>query len=79
MNKVIDCICRLLPNKVLITIPTLNDKLYVVVGLYNLDSDSPIIMVKKDEPDARATLSVPINKVGSIIVNDFGNGKQSKN
>lgn len=76
MSKIIECICRLLPNRVLITVPTLqNDMTYVVVGIYNLDTDSPTIMVKKNEPEAKATYNVPVNLVGSIIVNDFGNGK----
>lgn len=72
MNKVIDCICRLLPNKVLIAIPTLQkDMTYVVVGIYNLDTDLPIVIVKKNEPEAKATYNVPVNLVGSIIINDF--------
>lgn len=76
MNNVIECICRLLPNKVLITIPTLqNDMTYVVVGIYNLDTDLSIVIVKKNEPEAKATYNVPVNLVGSIIVNDFGNGE----
>lgn len=76
MNNVIECICRLLPNRVLITVPTLqNDMTYVVVGIYNLDTDLPTVMVKKNEPEAKATYNVPINLVGSIIVNDFGNGE----
>lgn len=76
MNNVIECICRLLPNRVLITVPTLqNDMTYVVVGIYNLDTDYPTIMVKKNEPEAKATYNVPVNLVGSIIVNDFGNGE----
>lgn len=76
MNNVIECICRLLPNRVLITIPTLqNDMTYVVVGIYNLDTDLPTVMVKKNEPEAKATYNVPVNLVGSIIVNDFGNGE----
>ena len=74
MNNIIECICRLLPNKVLITVPTLqNDMTYVVVGIYNLDTDLPTITVKKNEPEAKATFNVPINLVGNIIVNDFGN------
>lgn len=76
MNNVIECICRLLPNRVLITVPTLqNDMTYVVVGIYNLDTDLPTIMVKKNEPEAKATYNVPINLIGNIIVNDFGNGE----
>ena len=76
MNNVIECICRLLPNRVLITVPTLqNDMTYVVVGIYNLDTDLPTVMVKKNEPEAKATYNVPINLIGSIIVNDFGNGE----
>ena len=76
MNNVIECICRLLPNRVLITVPTLqNDMTYVVVGIYNLDTDLPTIMVKKNEPEAKATFNVPINLVESIIVTDFGNGE----
>lgn len=74
MSNVIECICRLLPNRVLITIPPLhNDITYVVVGIYNLDTDSPIIVVKRNEPEAKATYNIPVNFVGSIIVNDFGN------
>lgn len=74
MNNVIECICRLLPNKVLITVPTLQkDMTYVVVGITNLDNDTPIIVVKKNEKDAKATYNVPVNLVGSIMVNDFGN------
>lgn len=76
MNNVIECICRLLPNRVLITVPTLqNDMTYVVVGIYNLDTDLPTVMVKKNEPGAKATFNVPINLVGSIIVNNFENGE----
>lgn len=76
MNNVIECICRLLPNRVLITVPTLqNDMTYVVVGIYNLDTDLPTVMVKKNEPEAKATYNVPINLIGNIIVNDFGNGE----
>lgn len=76
MNNVIECICRLLPNRVLITIPTLqNGMTYVVVGIYNLDTDLPTVMVKKNEPEAKATYNVPINLIGNIIVNDFGNGE----
>lgn len=76
MSNVIECICGLLPNKVLITVPTLqNDMTYVVVGIYNLDTDLPTVMVKKNEPEAKATYNVPVSLVGSIIVNDFGNGK----
>lgn len=76
MNNVIECICRLLPNRVLITVPTLqNDMTYVVVGIYNLDTNLPTVMVKKNEPEAKATYNVPVNLVGSIIVNDFGNGE----
>ena len=76
MNNVIECICRLLPNRVLITVPTLqNDITYVIVGIYNLDTDLPTVMVKKNEPEAKATFNVPVNLVGSIIVNDFGNGE----
>ena len=76
MNNVIECICRLLPNRVLITVPTLqNGMTYVVVGIYNLDTDLPTIMVKKNEPEAKATFNVPINLVESIIVTDFGNGE----
>ena len=76
MNNVIECICRLLPNRVLITVPTLqNDMTYVVVGIYSLDTDLPTVIVKKNEPEAKATYNVPFNLVGSIIVNDFGNGK----
>ena len=72
MNNVIECICRLLPNRVLITVPTLqNDMTYVVVGIYNLDTDLPTVMVKKNEPEAKATFNVPVNLVGSIIVIDF--------
>ena len=74
MNNIIECICRLLPNKVLITVPTLqNNMTYVVVGIYNLDTNLPTIMIKKNEPEAKATFNVPVNLVGSIIVNDFGN------
>lgn len=76
MSNVIECICRLLPNKVLITVPILqNDMTYVVVGIYNLDTDLPTVMVKKNEPGAKATYNVQVSLVGSIIVNDFGNGK----
>lgn len=76
MSNVIECICRLLPNRVLITVPTLqNDMTYVVVGIYNLDTSLPTVMVKKNEPEAKATYNVPVNLVGSIIVNDFGNGE----
>ena len=72
MNNIIECICRLLPNRVLITVPTLQkDMTYVVVGIYNLDTDLPTITVKKNEPEAKATYNVPVNLVGSIIVNDF--------
>ena len=74
MNNVIECICRLLPNRVLITVPTLqNDMTYVVVGIYNLDTDLPTITVKKNESEAKATYNVPVNLVGSIIVTDFRN------
>lgn len=74
MSNVIECICRLLPNRVLITVPTLqNDMTYVVVGIYNLDTDLPIVIVKKNEPEAKATYNVPVNLVGSIIVNNFEN------
>lgn len=76
MNNVIECICRLLPNRVLITVPALqNNMTYVVVGIYNLDTDLPTVMVKKNEPKTKATFNVPYNLVGSIIVNDFGNGE----
>lgn len=76
MSNAIECICRLPPNRVLITVPTLqNDMTYVVIGIYNLDTDLPTIMVKKNEPEAKATYNVPINLVGSIIVTDFGNGE----
>ena len=76
MNNVIECICRLLPNRVLITVPTLqNDMTYVVVGIYNLNTYLPTVIVKKNEPGAEATFNVPYNLVGSIIVNDFGNGE----
>ena len=72
MNNVIECICRLLPNRVLITVPTLqNDMTYVVVGIYNLDTDLPTVMVKKNKPEAKATYNVPINLIGNIIVNDL--------
>lgn len=76
MSNAIECICRLLPNRVLITVPTLqNGMTYVVVGIYNLDTDLPTVMVKKNEPEAKSTYNVPINLVGSIIVTDFGNGE----
>lgn len=74
MSNVIECICRLLPNKVLITIPKLqNDTTYVVVGICDLDTDSPNIIVKENKPASKGTLNVPLNLVGSIMVNDFGN------
>lgn len=74
MSNVIECICRLLPNRVLITVPTLqNDMTYVVVGIYNLDTDFPTVTVKKNEPEAKATYNVPVNLVGSIIINNFEN------
>lgn len=74
MSNVIECICRLLPNKVLITVPMLQkDMTYVVVGIYNIDTDLPIVVVKKNEPQAKATYNIPVNLIESIIVNDFGN------
>ena len=75
MNNVIDIICRLLPNKVLITVPTLqNDMTYVVVGICGLDT-KPMIVVKKNEEGARATFNVGCNLIEKIIVADFGNGE----
>lgn len=79
MSNLIECICRLLPNRVLITVPTLqNDMTYVVTGIYNLDTDLPTVIVKKNEPEAKATLNVPINLVDSIIIN-YCENEESKN
>lgn len=76
MNKVIECICKLLPNKVYITVPSLEKgMLYVVTGVSNLDTDIPFVIVKKDEKGAKATYNVPYNLVEQIIVRDFGNDK----
>lgn len=74
MNKVIECICKLLPNKVYITVPSLEKgMLYVVTGISNLDTDKPFVIVKKDEKGAKATYNVPCRLVEEIIVKDFGN------
>ena len=79
MNNVIECICRLLPNRVLITVPTLQNSItYVVAGICNLDTDLPTVIVKKNEPEAKATFNVPVNLVGSIIINDFENDDKGK-
>lgn len=75
MNKTIDCICRLLPNRVLITIPTLQSNMtYVVVGICGLDT-KPMVIVKKNEEGARATFNVGCNLIESIIIKDFENGE----
>ena len=73
MNNVIELICRLLPNRVLITVPTLQkDITYVVVGICGLDT-KPMVIVKKNEEGARATFNVGCNLIESIIVNNFKN------
>lgn len=72
MNKVIDIICKLLPNKVYVTIPRLQTTMiYVVTGISNLDTDIPIVIVKKDEEGAKATYNVSCDLIDKIIVKDF--------
>lgn len=72
MNKVIDIICKLLPNKVYITVPTLDkNMLFIVTGVSNLDTDKPFVVVKKNENEAKATYNVPYNLVEKIIITDF--------
>lgn len=69
MNNVIDIICRLLPNKVYVTIPKVQkDILYLVVGVCNLDTDEPMVTVKKNEPNAKATFNAKACFIESIIV-----------
>ena len=69
MNNIIECICRLLPNRVLITGPNVEkDMLYLVVGICNLDTDEPMVIVKKNEPNAKATFNVKTCFIESIIV-----------
>lgn len=76
MSNLIECICRLLPNKVYVTVPVLDKtEKCVVVGINNLDTEYPSIVVKKDIPNYRAIYNVPCNLIKSIIVNDFGNGE----
>ena len=74
MSNIIECICRLLPNKVYITVPSLEKgMLYVVTGLSELDTNEPLIIVKKNEEGAKATYNVHCRLVGEIIVKDFRN------
>lgn len=76
MSNIIECICRLLPNKVYVTVPVLDKtEKVVVVGIINLDRTYPSVVVKKDIPNYRATYNVLCNLIESIIVNDFGNGE----
>ena len=40
MSNIIECICKLLPNKVYVTIPSLEEAmLYVVTGVLELDTN----------------------------------------
>ena len=76
MSNIIDIICRLLPNKVYVTVPVLDKtEKCIVVGINNLDTECPGVVVKKDIPNYRATYNVPCNLIESIIVKDFGNGE----
>lgn len=67
MNNVINIICSILPNKVYIRVPALQkDMTYIVTGISNLDTDTPMVIVKKNEPDTRATFNVPHNLVSCV-------------
>lgn len=75
-EEIITCICRLLPNKVYVTVPVLDKtEKYIVVGIINLDRTYPSVVVKKNIPNSKATYNVPCNLIESIIVNDFKNGE----
>jgi hypothetical protein len=71
MNNIIECICRLLPNKIHITIPSIDkETLWNVVGIICLDTDLPMVVCKKNSD---ATYNVPCKLIDKIIVSDFGN------
>lgn len=81
MNNVIDIICRLLPNKLYVTVPKLDkDIKFIVTGISELDTDCPCVIVKKPKDlevaFPNATYHVKSNLIENIIIN---NSKDDKN
>lgn len=68
MNKIIDCICRNLPtNEVRITLPDLmKDTEFLVIGIDRIDTDLPIVLVKKLDCDSY--FDAPYNLIDKIII-----------
>lgn len=66
MNKKLKDILENISKGVQITVPNLDTKaLYTVVGVTNIDTDTPIVICKKD---SNATYNVPYNLIGEIII-----------
>lgn len=66
MNKKLKDILENISKGVRITVPNLDAKaLYKVVGVTNLDTDTPIVICKKD---SNATYNVPYNSIGEVII-----------
>lgn len=77
MDKILDCVCRLLPNKIKVSVASVqNDIIYNVTGITNLDKEIPTVVCKKDTD---ATYHVPVNLINKIIVESFNNENNENN
>lgn len=66
MNKKFRDILENISEGVRITVPNLDAKaLYTVVGVTNLDTDTPVVICKKDN---NATYNIPYNIIGEVII-----------